>query len=85
MEKDTLKWLRSFLFKAFFINLAIIIFVWLLHLTGLYNFLMNYFFGFSLKETAVFMIYLLGAWKILGAILFLVPAIAIHCQIKSKK
>lgn len=85
MEKENLKWLRNILFKAFIINYILVVLVWLLHLTWLYNFLMQCFFSFDSKETAALMVYLFGAWKVLATTFFLVPAIAIHCSLKKEK
>jgi len=74
--------IRNILFKAFVINYAVIFIVWLIMLTGLYNVLMDFFFGFDPQRTTIFMVHLLGAWKIAGATLFLIPAAAIHWEYK---
>ncbi|MCL2485276.1 MAG: hypothetical protein FWF00_04635 [Endomicrobia bacterium] len=76
--------IRNILFKAFIINYAAVLFVWLLSLTGLYVWAMFWFFGFSVSQTTMYFAYLLGFWKIIGAVFFLIPAIAIHWEYKKK-
>ncbi|MCL2390562.1 MAG: hypothetical protein FWD54_06570 [Endomicrobia bacterium] len=77
--------IRNILFKAFIINYAAVLFVWLLSFTGLYVWAMNCFFSFSAEQTRIYFAYLLGFWKILGAVFFLIPAAAIHWEYKRKK
>jgi hypothetical protein len=76
--------IRNVLFKAFFINLAVIILVWLLWLSGLVTSLMQIFLGFDAAQSQTYMAWLIGIWKILNVMLFLIPAIAIHWEYRSK-
>lgn len=77
--------IRNILFKAFIINYALVIFVWLLFLVGVYQPVMERFFGFDEFTTNNYVAYLLGFWKILVVVFFLVPAFAIHLEYGSKK
>ncbi|MCL1971517.1 MAG: hypothetical protein FWG57_00820 [Endomicrobia bacterium] len=75
---------RNILFRAFIINYAAVFFVWILSFTGLYYWAMSCFFSFSAEQTRMYFACLLGAWKILGAVFFLIPAAAIHWEYKKK-
>lgn len=77
--------IRNVLFRAFLINLLVIIAVWLASLSGVVTQMMTVFFGFSVEQTHVYMANLLGFWKILNVVLFLIPAIAIHWEYRPKK
>lgn len=76
--------IRNVLFKAFIINLAVIIAAWLMTLSGLVTSLMAMFFGFSAEQTHIYMAYIIGVWKVLNVVLFLIPAIAIHWEYRPK-
>lgn len=85
MEKETLKCLRNILFKSFIINFVLIIAIWFFYLTGVYNILFGYFFGLNVIEVWILLVYTLGFWKILVAVFFLIPAVAIHWELKKHK
>ncbi len=76
---------RNVLFKAFIINLLVIIAVWLMSLGGVTTNLMATFFGFSVDQTHMYMANIIGFWKVLNVVLFLIPAIAIHWEYRGKK
>ncbi|MCL1785813.1 MAG: hypothetical protein FWG39_01520 [Alphaproteobacteria bacterium] len=79
---------RNILFRAFLINYIAVFVVWLISLTPLYTGLMHHF---AANQTAagieMYMLNIFGMWKILGVILFLMPALAIWwemCFIKKE-
>jgi len=72
--------LRNVLFKAFIINYVAVFLVWLVSLTGAFNWAMAVFFHMSAETATLYFLYLLGAWKILGAVFFLIPAAALHWE-----
>jgi uncharacterized membrane protein len=76
--------IRNILFKAFIINLIVIIAAWLLSLSGVFTKLMQPFFGFDAHQSHMYMAGMIGIWKILNVVLFLVPAIAIHWEYRPK-
>jgi len=76
--------IRNFLFKAFIINYIAVLFAFGLYYTGLYHWVMN-IFGFGMMPVAVLIIWVLAIWKILAAVFFLVPALALHWQYGCKK
>lgn len=82
---DTPFRIRNVLFRAFLINLLVIIAVWLISLNGVVAQMMAVFFGFSVAQTHMYMATLIGFWKILNVVLFLIPAIAIHWEYRPKK
>lgn len=77
--------IRNVLFKAFVINLVVITFTWLLSLGGATTNLMATFFGFSADQTHMYMANIIGFWKVLNVVLFLVPALAIHWEYRTKR
>jgi len=81
---ETVLKIRNILFTAFVINWCAVLFVWLLSLTGLYNWLMGIFFNFSVYQTKTYMAYIIGFWKVLAAMFFLIPAVSIHIIYKRK-
>ena len=77
--------IRNVLLKAFLINLLFIIFAWLMSLSGITTSMMSVFFGFSVDQTHMYMANIIGFWKILNVVLFLIPAIAIHWEYRAKR
>lgn len=77
--------IRNVLFKAFVINLVVITLTWLLSLGGATTNLMTTFFGFSADQTHMYMANIIGFWKVLNVVLFLVPALAIHWEYRTKR
>ncbi|PWJ82248.1 hypothetical protein C7441_10914 [Pseudaminobacter salicylatoxidans] len=77
--------IRNVLFKAFIINLLVIIFAWLMSLSGVTTVLMSAFFGFSVDQTRMYMADIIGFWKVLNVVFFLIPAIAIHWEYRTKR
>jgi len=82
---ETALLIRNVLFKAFVINLVVIILVWLLSLTGIYTVLMERYFAFNAMQTTMYLAVLISFWKILNVVFFLVPAIAIHWECCRKR
>ncbi|MBN9051532.1 MAG: hypothetical protein J0H78_18900 [Rhizobiales bacterium] len=76
--------IRNVLFKAFIINLLVIIVAWLMSLSGVTSNAMATFFGFSADQTRMYMANVIGFWKVLNVVFFLVPAIAIHWEYRAK-
>jgi len=54
-------------------------------LGGVTTNLMSTFFGFSVDQTHTYMANIIGFWKVLNVVLFLIPAIAIHWEYRTKK
>ena len=76
--------IRNILFKAFIINLIVIVVAWLLSLSSVFANLMQTFFGFDADQSHIYMADMIGIWKILNVVLFLIPAIAIHWEYRPK-
>ena len=77
--------LRNVLFKAFIINYVAVFLVWLLSLANFYHWVLALFYPDIQEATmTMYLLYLLGAWKILGVVLFLIPAAALHWQFACK-
>jgi len=67
---------RNTMFRAFLLNYIAIFLVWLLTLTPMFDVLMALFTSFTPRQADMYMMTLLGFWKIAGVILFLIPAFA---------
>ncbi len=76
--------IRNILFKAFIINLIVIVVAWLLSLSSIFTNLMQAFIGFDPHQSHMYMAGMIGIWKILNVVLFLIPAIAIHWEYRPK-
>jgi len=76
--------IRNILLRAFIINLIIIVVAWLLSFTGVFTIMMQMFFGFDARQSHMYMASMIGIWKILNVVLFLIPAIAIHWEYRQK-
>lgn len=81
---ETAHRIRNILFKAFIINLIVIVVVWLLSLSGVFRNLTQTFFGFDAHQSRIYVAGMIGIWKILNVVLFLIPAIAIHWEYRPK-
>jgi len=77
--------IRNILFKAFIINLMTIVIIWLLSLSGVFTGSMATFFHFDAGQTYMYMASIIGFWKILNVVLFLIPAVAIHWEYRWRK
>ncbi len=77
--------IRNILFKCFIINYIVIVLVWGVSFSNFFPYMMEKFFLFGPEETARYFAFMLGFWKIINAIFFLVPAIAIHWEYAGKK
>lgn len=71
--------------RAFFINLALVILVWLLTLCPQFMYMAVRITGISLPYLYVSAISFLAIWKLAGVVFFLVPAIAIWWERKMLK
>jgi len=76
--------IRNILLRAFIINLIVIVVAWLLSLNSIFNDLMQTFFGFDAYQSHMYTASMIGIWKILNVVLFLIPAIAIHWEYRRK-
>ena len=76
--------IRNILLRAFIINLIVIVVAWLLSLTNVFTNLMQSFFGFDAHQSHMYIASMIGIWKILNVVLFLIPAIAIHWEYRQK-
>lgn len=75
---------RNILLKAFLINLLVILLAWLMSLNGVASNVMAIFFGFSADQTRMYMANIIGFWKVLNVVFFLIPAIAIHWEYRRR-
>ena len=85
-KKDYNEWLgykifklrqtRNTLLRAFLINYIIIFAAWLFSMTPMFDELVRIFIHWPADQMHTYMMDLLGIWKILGVVLFLVPALA---------
>ncbi|MDR0319120.1 MAG: hypothetical protein LBH81_00050 [Rickettsiales bacterium] len=67
---------RNLLLRAFLINYIAVFAVWLLSLTGFLEWAMKFFADWSAREMNNYMMFMFGAWKIAGVVLFLIPGLA---------
>ena len=69
---------RMYLFKAFVINYVAIFAAWLLSLTGLFHWMVAHVAPVLANPMAadMYMLWMIGGWKVLAAVFYLVPAIA---------
>ncbi|HWM82261.1 MAG TPA: hypothetical protein VNQ56_09385 [Pseudolabrys sp.] len=77
--------IRNVLFKAFIINLLAIVVAWLMSLSGVATNMMATFFGFGADQTRIYMADIIGFWKVLNVVFFLIPAIAIHWEYRAER
>lgn len=82
---DILLRIRNILFRAFVLGYLLIIIIWLFSMMGWPYELMKSWFGIAEPQAKVFMLYAIGASKIANAMLFLIPALAIHWEYRSLK
>ncbi|MCL2748883.1 MAG: hypothetical protein FWE50_02290 [Alphaproteobacteria bacterium] len=76
---------RNINFRAFLINYIAVFLVWLFTLTPVFESLMAHFTNFTPREADMYMMVLLGIWKIAGVILFLIPAFATWWEMHAMK
>ena len=76
---------RNILFKAFLINYIAIFITWLLSMVPGFNGLIVHFTHMAAGDVNMYMLDMLGMWKILGVVLFLMPALAIWWEMHSFK
>jgi len=81
---ETVLRIRNILIRSFIINLILIVLAWLLSFTGVFTNMMQTFFGFDAHLSHMYMASMIGIWKILNVVLFLIPAIAIHWEYRQK-
>jgi len=67
---------RNTNFRAFVINWVLILVFWLICMTPMYESLMEYFMHTDAAQSQMFMLDMIGLWKILNVVFFLVPALA---------
>jgi hypothetical protein len=67
----------GFYFRVFVINIALVTIVWLLSLTGLYEGILVHFMKTTPEMANMYMMNLLGFWKIINVAFFLAPGLAI--------
>jgi len=68
---------RNTLFRAFAINYVLVFVAWLVSMTPIYEDLLEYFTHMDVAQGQMFVLDVIGLWKILGVVLFLIPALAI--------
>ncbi|MCL2629445.1 MAG: hypothetical protein FWD33_02020 [Alphaproteobacteria bacterium] len=68
---------RNVAFRAFVINYAAIVVVWLFSLMPWYNNLVQRFMHMDAKEAHFFILDILSIWQVLNVVLFLAPALAL--------
>ena len=67
---------RNFLLRAFLINYVAVFVAWLITMIPGYQEMAMHFLQTDAAETHMFIMDIFGLWKILGVVLFLVPALA---------
>ena len=86
MRTSEIMRLRNMFLKAFVICHAVIVMTWLLSLTNFYPWLLGLFYpGWGVRETHVFILNMLGMFKIGSFLMFLVPAAALHLEYLCEK
>ncbi|MDR1027694.1 MAG: hypothetical protein LBL46_04740 [Rickettsiales bacterium] len=74
---------RNTLLKAFVINIALVVVFWLVSMSGFYFGMMEHLMMSCDAQTVAKYTYdFIGLWKVLGVVLFLVPALAAHWELK---
>ncbi|MCL2339089.1 MAG: hypothetical protein FWC51_04015 [Proteobacteria bacterium] len=76
---------RNTLFRAFLINYVAVFIVWLITLTPFYGWAMATFTHFPPEAADLYVMNILGIWKVAGVILFLIPALAIWWEMAALK
>lgn len=75
---------RNFYFKAFLVNYIAVFVAWIFTMMPAYHKLLMHFLpGISESGATMYMMELFGIWKILGFVLFLVPAFAAWWELHS--
>lgn len=74
---------RNFLLRAFVVNYAAIFVAWLVSMAPGFNGLLVWFMHGTAADAHMYMMDMLGFWKILGVVLFLVPALAAWWEMHS--
>ena len=76
---------RNFLLRAFFINWLLVLFVWLLWMIPSIQSLTAWLLKGSIDDAHMYMMWLIGAWKIGNVLLFLAPALSAWCGMECCK
>jgi hypothetical protein len=74
---------RNILFRAFVINIVLVLAAWLFSMTPLFDGMMSGLFGYSAVDSEIYMLNLLGIWDVAGVVLFLVPALAVWWEMRA--
>ncbi|MDR1071196.1 MAG: hypothetical protein LBL21_00960 [Rickettsiales bacterium] len=73
---------RNLLLRAFAINLALIIFVWILSMSGWFDAMMGRLMHCGADNAETYVMHILGAWKVANVAFFLAPALAAWWEMK---
>ena len=68
---------RNISFRAFAINIVLILIVWLCSMMPWYNAMVAHFMSISPANAQMFVLDIIGLWKVLNAVFFLVPGLAL--------
>ena len=76
---------KRVMFRAFAVNLALILLVWLAIEAGLFPIgMVGRLMSCTPDEAKLYVMDLLGIWKILNIVLFLVPALAMLWEVRMR-
>jgi hypothetical protein len=89
MQKDQMEHIchkmrrrRNLLLRGFAVNLALIIFVWVLSMSGWFDAMIGRFMRCGANDAEIYVARLLAAWKIASVAFFLAPALAAWWEMK---
>ena len=92
MPKDQMQYIchklyhkRNFYFRAFAINLVLIIVVWLITMAPWYEGMAAQMMHCSSAQAETYTMDIIGLWKLAGVVLFLVPALAAWWELSACK
>jgi len=67
---------RNFFFRAFVVNMGLILIAWLFTMMPWYNQLLSVVMHLPVDKAQMYVMDLIGFWQVLAGVLFLVPALA---------
>ncbi|MDR2685338.1 MAG: hypothetical protein LBB23_01020 [Rickettsiales bacterium] len=82
---NKLRMKRNILFRAFAINYVAVAFAWMVSMMPFYKNLAQYLMKMDATAANAFILDIIGIWKVLGAVLFLIPALAIWWEMSALK
>ena len=74
---------RNYLLRTFLINYLLIFFVWLIFMVPALQQLLIYLLKGTAEQANIYMMWLLGFWKIANVLLFLTPALGTWWEMRA--